>query len=106
MLTGENKAGISMIENIITKKIYIGKSSDIFNRIKYYNTKAQLMKNKTSLISRKLLKFGILKFRFSVIEFCHSSDLSAKEQFYIQKLKPQYNIRKTVHKDNKSISQK
>lgn len=99
MLRGEYKSGIYLIKNIITKKFYVGKSSDLFNRFKQYDSPAQLKRNKTSLINRKILKFGYSKFIFYVIEFCPSSKLNAREQFYIQNLKPQYNIRKSVHKE-------
>lgn len=94
----EGKAtGIYMIKNKITKKSYIGKSTDIFIRVKSYNSKGFISRNKSSNIYRKLLKFGLSNFEFHIIEFCPKADLAMREQFFIDKFKPQYNIRKFVH---------
>jgi group I intron endonuclease len=47
-----------------------------------------------SLICRALLKYGYVGFRLEILEYCPSSIALAREQFYIDKLNPEYNILK------------
>jgi len=92
-----NCSGIYMIENKITKKRYIGKSTNLLNRIKNYFDN-NFLKSKPTIINRALIKFKLSNFKFTILEYCDTSVLSEREQFYIDKYKPQYNIRKTVFK--------
>lgn len=99
----KDKSGIYMIINKVTKKKYIGKSSDLLKRLQNYCDLNFLDRNKaSSKIYRVILKFGYSNFSFSILEYCDKSDLSAREQYFIDKLKPQYNIRKLVHKAGKT----
>lgn len=85
-----------MITNTVTKKRYVGKSIDLLSRVNsYFDT--NFIKGKSSLIYKALLKFGYDKFSFTILEYCETKDLSSREQHYVDKFKPQYNIRKTVH---------
>ena len=92
----KGKSGIYMLTNKTTKDIYIGRSSDISKRFKnYFNLsylKSQSQKN--SIISRALLKNGYSKFSLTILEYCNKSNLSVREQYFIEKLNPQYNILK------------
>lgn len=54
--------------------------------------------NKSSNIYRALLKFGLQNFSLSILELCDEKDLGHREQHFINLIKPQYNIRKTVAK--------
>ena len=90
----KSKSGIYMLTNNITKKIYIGQSSDLSNRFKnYFNT--SYINSKASLkINRALIKYGYSNFSLSILEYCDKSDLLIREQFYFDKLNPEYNILK------------
>jgi hypothetical protein len=94
-------AGIYMIYNKVNKKKYIGKSTNLLERILSYFENSFIV-NKSSRIYRALLKFSHAKFSFTIIEFCKIEELSSKEQYYIDKFKPQYNIRKSVCKTPKN----
>lgn len=51
------------------------------------------MLKQTSIIYRALLKYGYKNFRLDILEYCLSKDeIINKEQYYIYKLKPSYNI--------------
>ena len=90
-----NKSGIYLIHNKITKKNYVGKSSNLINRLENYCSVPYLEKSKNSSnIYRAIVKFGFQNFSFSVLEFCEEKDLNGREQHYINLIKPQYNIRK------------
>jgi group I intron endonuclease len=51
-------------------------------------------KRGASLICKALLKYGYAGFRLEIIEYCPISIVLDREQFYIDKLNPEYNILK------------
>jgi group I intron endonuclease len=74
--------------------IYIGQSIDISKRfINYFNP--SYIKSKNSfIISRALIKFGYSNFSMTILEYCDKSDLILREQYYLDRLNPKYNILK------------
>lgn len=88
-----------MFTNIITMKSYIGSSVHLSRRFKDYFNRSYLLregqKNK-SIIYRALLKYGYSKFKLNIVEYCEISVLIEREQYYIDKLKPEYNILKVA----------
>ncbi len=93
-----------MFVNNVTKKRYIGKSSNLLDRLRNYNDSSFLKKNRPSRIYSAMLKFGQDKFTMHILEHCSLDKLGEREQYYIDALKPQYNIRTKVSKketDNK-----
>lgn len=92
------QSGIYLITNTITKKKYVGKSSNLLDRFINYSSLNYLKTKQNSLICKALLKFGLSKFSVTLIEYCDKSKLSEREQYFIDTLKPQYNIRKVVNK--------
>ena len=51
-------------------------------------------KRGASLICKALLKYGYAGFRLEILEYCPISIVLDREQFYIDKLNPEYNILK------------
>ena len=97
MKQNDNKAGIYMFTNRITKKNYIGKSSDLKSRfINYYSERFLEINKGGSLIYRQLLKFGFENFSLTILEYCPSDDLLSREQYFINVFKPLLNIKKEV----------
>jgi len=87
------KSGIYRIINIDTGESYVGSSVNITQRFRnYFNINYLSSGAKSSRICRALLKYGYSKFRLEVIEYCDVSVLLERETFYIQTLKPEYNI--------------
>lgn len=99
-------AGVYMITNKVTKKYYIGMTSDIKSRLYNYLYIDRLMNNKSSRIHKALLKYGFSNFSFSILEFVtsnKSSVLREREDFFIRVFKPQYNIaRSSFNLDKKN----
>lgn len=89
-----NKSGIYMLTNKLTKDIYIGQSIDISKRFKKYITPSYLISKKSFIISRAIIKYGYSNFSLTILEYCNKSDLLTREQYYFDKLNPQYNILK------------
>lgn len=94
-----NKPGIYLIQNSITKKKYVGKSSNLMARLKNYCDVSYIEHHRnSSKIFRAIIKFGLQNFSFTVLENCDEKVLSSREQHFINVIKPQYNIRKSVLK--------
>lgn len=49
------------------------------------------------VINKALLKYGYSKFKLDILEFCDPKDLRKREQYYIDLLKPEYNVLKTAY---------
>ena len=47
-------------------------------------------------IYRALLKYGYSNFKFEILEYCKPENLIEREQYYLDKFKPEYNILKTA----------
>ena len=88
------KSGIYMWTNNLTNDIYIGQSINLSNRLKKYFTLSYLNSKNNLRISRALIKYGYFNFAVTILEYCDKSDLLAREQYYFDKLNPQYNILK------------
>lgn len=94
----KDKAGVYMITNKKTKKVYIGMSKNLKARFYNYLTKDRLIESKSSRIHKALLKYGYENFSISILEFVDSSAhklLVEREDFYIRVFKPQYNIKRS-----------
>lgn len=84
------------------KKKYVGKSYNLHVRLASYCDPHYIFNKKaSSSIYRSILKFGYQNFSFTILEHCEANELNKREQYFIDKIKPQYNIRKRVHSDKK-----
>jgi len=93
----KGKAGVYRWTNIESGKFYVGSSIDLYRRfMEYYNIKYLTRTAKSSLICRALLKYGYSKFKLDVLEYCDPSSVIEREQYYIDMLKPEYNILKVA----------
>lgn len=107
----KGKSGIYMFFNIISGKRYIGSSVDIYNRIHehYHNLKNN--KSHNAHFQSSWNKYGEDAFMFCVLEYCNSENRFAREQYYIDTLKPEYNLTLNVvanfgHEISKETKQK
>ncbi len=92
------KSGVYCWKNKENEDFYIGSSTDLEKRLKYYCSLSYLKNEKKnkSIIYKSLLKYGYSKFSLQILEYCEPSDCIKKEQYYIDLLKPKYNILKTA----------
>lgn len=93
----KKKSGIYRWNNLITDKSYIGSSIYLYNRFSNYYSLAYLknkVKKGSSIICNSLLKYGHYNFSIDILEYCEPSVLIKREQYYIDILKPEYNILK------------
>jgi hypothetical protein len=86
-------AGIYMIKNKITGESYIGQSIQPYRRRTEHFSK--LTKNYNQITPPRLQsaikQHGKICFVFGVLEYCSKEELLAKEKYYIDLYKPEYN---------------
>lgn len=91
------RSGIYMIINISNNKIYIGSAKRFVHRKRnHFN---DLIKNKhhSDKLQKSYNKYGKDNFIFKMIEYVNDvNELIKREQYYIDILKPEYNIAKTA----------
>lgn len=86
-----NKIGIYRWINNLNKNTYIGSSTNLSVRFYTYYSLAYLVKSNRP-IERALLKHGYSNFTLEILEYCNKDNLLKREQFYLDNLKPEYNI--------------
>ena len=83
---------VYLIKNLVNKKFYIGSTKN-FNVRKLRHI--QTLKNNyhhNVHLQRSFNKHGLKNFVFEILEECTEEVLFEKEQYWINKLKPEYNI--------------
>jgi group I intron endonuclease len=96
LIENKYKAGIYRWTNLQNGKSYIGSSVDLGRRLTSYYYFLYINAQKSSLICRTLLKYGYSKFRIEILEYCDKENLLQREQYYLDLLKPKYNILPTA----------
>lgn len=84
--------GIYQIKNKINNKSYIGSSSRLKFRWSRHLTDLKCNIHHSLALQRACNKYGIDSFEFIVLEYCKDDELLQKEQYYLDVLKPEYNI--------------
>ena len=91
----KGKSGIYMWTNKINDKIYIGSAKDLSKRLrKYFSTSHISGVKSIMIIYRALLAHGYDNFKLEILEHCEPSELIKREQYYLDLLKPDYNVLK------------
>lgn len=85
-------SGIYIITNYSNNKIYIGSSKDLKRRISQHKYLLSKNKHHNKHLQLSYNKYGKDNFNYKVLENCEIKDLINREQYYIDELKPQYNI--------------
>ena len=89
------KAAVYRWINKVNGKEYVGSSVNLRRRLSTYFSHKYLSSNKF-IISKALLKYGYAGFRLEIIEYCLPQNVIQREQYYIDLLKPEYNILKVA----------
>nr|YP_009690282.1 GIY-YIG homing endonuclease [Fomitiporia mediterranea]QEG57062.1 GIY-YIG homing endonuclease [Fomitiporia mediterranea] len=100
----KHKIGIYYLINLSNGHDYVGKSKNLAVRLNSYLNVNKLIKNKNMLICKALLDFNSNNFAVFIIEYTDLENLNKRENFWISKLDPQYNIIKPGKKINKKIN--
>jgi group I intron endonuclease len=90
----KNKSGIYIIKTKVNNRFYIGSAINLYSRMHTHLTHLKQNKHCNLKLQRFVNKYGIENLFFECIELCDKENLITKEQFYIDTLKPFYNIAK------------
>ena len=83
----DKKIGIYSITCTVNGKQYVGQSIDIDRR------KSQHRRKPPSKMLEDVKKYGWDAFKFDVLELCDEKELTPRENYYLELLKPEYNIK-------------
>jgi hypothetical protein len=74
---------------------YVGSAVDLRKRFySYFNLKTIARDN--MVINKALIKYGYSTFKLEILEYCDKGIVISREQYYIDLLKPRYNILSTA----------
>lgn len=91
-----NQPGIYRWINNLNKNTYVGSGINLSKRLGNYYNKVDLIRNPRP-ITQALLKHGHSNFILEILEYCPQASLLEREQFYLDLLKPEYNILKYAY---------
>ncbi len=87
--------GIYKIIDIRNGKIYIGSSYRLKYRFYSHNRELKLNNHRNKILQRIYNKYGNI-FKFEIIEYCNKENLTEREQYWMDALKPEYNLLPTA----------
>lgn len=86
------KCGIYVIINLINNHKYIGSSKNIQQRLMEHRSNLRHNHHINEHLQNAWNKYGEENFDYYVLEFCQEDDRIKKEKYYVDVLKPEYNI--------------
>jgi len=87
------KSGIYGLINKANGNSYVGSSVNLGKRFSnYYSFKYITDPKRNMIIHKALIKHGYSAFSLVVMEYCETTNIISREQYYIDLLKPKYNI--------------
>lgn len=86
------KSGIYCIVNTDNQKKYVGSSKNIYQRLQKHRAYLRKNMHENCKLQNSWNKHGEDKFQYYVLEFCPEDKLIEREQFFIDTIKPWYNI--------------
>ena len=89
------KPGIYRWNNLITEISHVGSTINLSKRLSNYFSQRFLKKEvlrSRSIINNSLLEYGYNNFSLDILEYCEDNILLERELYYLDLLKPEYNI--------------
>jgi group I intron endonuclease len=87
-------SGVYIIYNVITEKVYIGQSKNIYKRINMHKTNLYNNKHENNHLQNSWNKYKIISFIFGILEKCSIEKLKEREEYWIKSIEKsqRYNI--------------
>lgn len=89
-------SGIYLLYNIYNGRKYVGSSRSLGHRKSCHFSGMARGDHENYKIQKECNTYGIEAFRWCVLEHCEVAELLAREQWWIDSLKPEYNILQTA----------
>lgn len=78
---------IYYILNIINNKMYVGSTTNLYERFVSHKSKLELNKHDNRYLQKSYIKYGNENFKFGVLELLNDADnIELKEQYWIEEL--------------------
>ena len=87
----EKISGIYKVTNTVTGKFYIGSSKNVKQRLAVHKCQSTWKKRPNNPMYIDMMKHGVDKFEFEILEVVEADKLKEVEQQFIETLKPTYN---------------
>ena len=87
----EKISGIYKVTNTVTGKFYIGSSKNVKQRLAVHKCQSTWKKRPNNPMYIDMMKHGVDKFEFEILEVVEPDKLKEAEQQFIETLKPTYN---------------
>lgn len=85
--------GVYMIQNMANGNVYVGSSVHVYHRRNCHYSDLRNKIHRNSRLQKEWDCFGDDQFRFLIVEYVWDKDsLSSREQFWIDSVRPYYNI--------------
>jgi GIY-YIG catalytic domain/NUMOD1 domain len=92
----KDKTGVYLFTNTSSGNIYCGRSKNLGRRLREHLSLKYNLRVKCILISKAFVKWGYKPFKLAILEYCNEDMVRAREQFFIETIKPAYNLIKKV----------
>ena len=92
------KAGIYCIINVCNQKKYVGSSKNLYRRLMSHRSALRKGVHENRKLQNSWNKHGEDNFQYFILEYCQESNLISREQYYIDSIKPWYNIVQEVER--------
>lgn len=92
-------SGIYYLNNKFNNKLYIGSSKNIRTRIYNHKNKLKYNKHNNPYLQNVVNKYGLDCFNIGILEKCDEKNLLIKEQYYLDNMKPEYNLTLKVERN-------
>ena len=90
----QSVSGIYKISSAIdATKFYIGSSRNMRKRLIHHRCNLKNQKHANIILQNYVNKYGLSAIKTEVLEYCNIEDLIEREQYYLDLLKPHFNIR-------------
>jgi group I intron endonuclease len=86
------KSGIYIIINLVNRHRYIGSASNFSKRWGSHVATLNKKEHENGHLQKAWLKYGRSNFEFIILEYCEKKDLLEHEQFYLDTMRPEYNM--------------
>lgn len=88
-------AGVYLWTNLVTGRRYVASATVLSDRLNVYYSPSKIisiLSRSRSHILSAILKHGMDKFSLSILEYCEPENCISREDFWIETLRPEYNI--------------